>query len=623
MMKIPAVDKTLAKLEELIQQGRFEELETDTLEIKPVGADRMAWDEQHKSVNAFLNARGGIVILGVKEEGKGPARKYAFTGWRPQAEPNLKQIPHQFTDRDGVVLDLSECFPPPEIRDFLDGKVAILLVDELASDRKYVFYKGEAYKRVLTGDQKIAQVEIERQEEFKEQAVHAKELQPVLAATLDDLDIDKLNEYIHHLNRQGRVETIKPDLEAAKPFLERKYFLKDNHVTTLGVLVCGRHPTDLLGFRCQVHGYVDVPQEIARDKQDLSDNVLPLMEASLAYILRNIQVGVSIEQGGSARAQYPEELLRETVNNALAHRDYSIDRHVILAIKPGKHIEIRNPGSFRKHLRIEAPHLSIPLRRLLPEAKPRNPKLADVLRVYRKWEGRGIGMSTLVNLCLENKIDLPYYRFKSEEVALYLCAGRLVDERMERLFQSFDAYIEEHLQGNPLTEPQKSVLAYLLKSEWANEDVCYTILLTHDNNHSTELRTLKQGALIVEHELSTPEYPIYVADRVLAQRDYLPELRALFGAGFDSLDPLHKKILGVVYRFENYSKSRSVSAKQASFTLWSDEGGSGHDIKAFDSFYRKIRRSFNRLENAGFLKKPAPSRSSYLLNRDFAKTHLV
>ncbi len=36
--------------------------------------------------------------------------------------------------------------------------------------------------------------------------------------------------------------------------------------------------------------------------------------------------------------------------------------------------------------------------RIAPETKPRNPKLADVLRVYRKWEGRSIGMPTLVRL---------------------------------------------------------------------------------------------------------------------------------------------------------------------------------------------------------------------------------
>ena len=59
------VDQLLNRLADLIQQGRFVELETEGLEIKPVPADGGEWKECHKSVNAFLNTRGGIVILGV------------------------------------------------------------------------------------------------------------------------------------------------------------------------------------------------------------------------------------------------------------------------------------------------------------------------------------------------------------------------------------------------------------------------------------------------------------------------------------------------------------------------------------------------------------------------------
>jgi hypothetical protein len=181
----------------------------------------------------------------------------------------------------------------------------------------------------------------------------------------------------------------------------------------------------------------------------------------------------------------------------------------------------------------------------LPEAKPRNPKLADVLRVYRKWEGRGIGMATLVNLCLHNRIDLPYYRFYSEEVCLYLCAGNLLDDRMEQLFKSFDAFLEEKLQGEVLTEPQKLVLAYLIKSEWANERLHYTVILTPDNNHFNELLGLERNGLIQKHSLSTPLHPIYLADRVLVKGDYTPELRQLFGRPFDDLASLQKQILGI------------------------------------------------------------------------------
>ena len=173
------VDRILTKLAELIQNGRFEELETEGLEIKPVPADGGEWKERHKSVNAFLNTRGGIVILGVKEEGAGPARCYVFTGWREHAEPNLEEIRKLFTDRKGAPQDLSDCFPPMEPHDFLGGRVAVIYVDELASDRKFVFYKGTAYKRILAGDHRIPDAEVDAQEEFKQEAVHARELQPV------------------------------------------------------------------------------------------------------------------------------------------------------------------------------------------------------------------------------------------------------------------------------------------------------------------------------------------------------------------------------------------------------------------------------------------------------------
>jgi predicted HTH transcriptional regulator len=619
---IDIVAKTLKKLAELIQQQTFVELETDGLEIKSVPASGSEWHEHHKSINAFLNTRGGIVILGIKEEGQGKDRRYVFTGWKEYAESNLKQIPRQFTDRKGAAQDLSDCFPPPELIEFAGGRVAVVYVDELAADRRYVFYNGMAYKRILTGDHKISETEIDAQEEFKEEAVHARELQPVPQMSEADIDLEKLNHFIFHLNQFGLVETLKSDLQQAHSFLHRRCFLQDGVVTVLGALVCGRHPGDHLGFRCHVHGYVDLPQQVAQDKQDYIDNVLPLMESSLGYILRNIHVGVGIEHGGTSRPQYPESLLRETVNNALAHRDYSINKQVIITIKPGSQISIRNPGAFRPHLLIEAANVNVPIRRILPEAKPRNPKLADVLRVYRKWEGRAIGMATLVNLCLQNEIDLPYYRLYHEEVCLHLCAGKLFDERMERLFQSFDRYVEARLDGNSPTEEQKLVLSYVIKSEWANRTLHYTILLTPDNNHFEALLGLERAGLIEKHSASTAMYPVYVADRALVRADYFPELRGLFGTAFDELDQTSKQILGVVYRFNEYSKSKDVSAKQTSFSLWYETDQATDDIRRFDAFYRNIRSRFNKLTKSGFLEKTAGSRG-YVLRRDFLETHLL
>jgi|GEM_PF-22466 len=556
------INKVLARLAELVRNGQFDQVETDTLEIKPVPHDSQSWKEIHESVCSLLNTRGGLILVGIKESQVNGQNAYYFSGWQSQAEPKIKEIPSLFKDRKGhAVPDLAEYINSPRIVDFPGGQLAILSVSELPADRKFIFYEGQAYKRILTGDHKIPQTEIERQDEYQEESLQSRELRVVEGTSIQDLDLDRLNDYITRLNAPRRIETLKPDLGSALSFLERKCFIKNGVPTALGLRVCGTFPADHLGFRCHVHGYVDVPQLIAQDKQDLIDNILPLMESSLAHVLRNIHVGVSVEHGGTSRPQYPEELLRETVKNALAHRDYTLNRQAILAICPGQHISISNPGRVRKQLLLENPSSETPLYRILPEAKPRNPKLADVLRVFRKWEGRGIGMATLVDLCLQNEIGLPYYILKQEDVTLYLQAGQLLDDGMERHIQSFDGYIAEKMNGQALTVPQKLVLAYLIKSEQADQRVRYTILLTPDNNHFNEVHALEAAGLILKDSASTPTQPIYLADRLLMRTSFVPELRVLFGLGFDSLSESLKDIWGVVYRFNRFSRERLVNAK--------------------------------------------------------------
>lgn len=616
------VDRVLDRLAELISRNTWEQLESDQIEIKPVPSTSGEWANIHESVNAFLNTRGGIVILGIREEEQ-PAKRYVLTGYRADVEPKIKVIGGAFTDRGGHPVDVAEFLPATELRDFLGQRVVVLYVDELSAERKFVFHKGAAFRRILTGDHRLKEPEIAAQEEYREGVLQARELTPVAGATPDDLDVDKLNEYLQLLNRQVKIETMKADIPAAMPFLVRKAFVVDGKVTTLGMLVCGRHPEDSLQFRCRVHGYVDAPHLVVQDKQALTGNILPLMEGSVAFVLRNIQVGVAAAGGGTAEAQYPEELIRETVNNALAHRDYSIDKYVTITIKPGEHIEIRNPGMFRRHLLIEHPDHEMPLRRIIPEARPRNPRLASVLMVYNKWEGRGIGMATMVNLCLQNKTDMPYYRIYSEsELGLFLCCGALLDARMEQLFQAFEGYIEERLDGKALTESQKLVLAYIVKAELANDRLRYTIALTPDNNHFDELRGLEKAGLICKHPQSDSLHPIYMADRVLMSHDYAAPLRALFGVGFDALTPFARDVLGIAYRYITYSKARTVSAKQVGFALWDASGNRRADIRGFDTFYRKVRYTFNRLEEAGFIRRKG-DKPPYVLNAEFRGENLL
>ncbi|MFA6507547.1 MAG: RNA-binding domain-containing protein [Treponemataceae bacterium] len=602
------IDRILEKLESHIRLGTYEQLESDSLELKPVPSDSGSWSERYKSACAFLNTRGGILILGIKEETVGSRKKFLYTGYRGDCEEKIRDLARGYTDRAGSAVELSDAFPPPVVKPFLDGQVVLIYIDELSADKKFVFFKGKAYKRILSGDVRVTDLEIESQEEYKENVLQARELMPVEESTLADVDLDQLNNYIQELNRPVKIETIKADIPSAQSFLERKKFVIGQKLTTLGMLVCGRNTVDFLGFRAQLHAYIDIPGTIAQDKQDYSGSVLTLMDSGFSYLLRNTYTGTASRNGGIGVPQYPEQLLRETVNNALAHRDYSINRHVIIAIRPGISVTIQNPGMFRKTLLLEKRTESADIRRIVPEAKPRNPRLADVLRVYRKWEGRGIGMATLVSLALENRIDVPYYILKSEEVALTIVSGKVLDDRMEWFLKSFDSYIGAKTSGRDLTESQKIVLAYLIKSEQANRALRYTINLSPDNNHFSDLAVLKKYGLVEELSASDDFRPIYLVDPHLMGDSHAADLYALFGESYASLHETAKDILNALYRFNNYSASPFPSAKQVSQFLWSASGRPS-DIKEFDTFYRRVRYFIVKMHQEGLLEKQGPGYS--------------
>ncbi|MCI0706348.1 MAG: putative DNA binding domain-containing protein [Ignavibacteriae bacterium] len=516
--------------------------------MKPVPPTGKEWDALHHSVCAFLNSEGGIVIIGIKQVTK-PEKSYQFTGYKEEYEENIKRVPTVFSEDKGKSLDLSAYFPTFQIREFMDGRVGVLFVERVPEELKYVFYQGTAYERKITGDHPVHESKIKAQNEYKEELAFARELRKITEASINDLDLDKLNDYIHLLNKEVKIETIKADLVTAKPFLLRKKFISEDNVTTLGMLVCGKHPEDFIGSRCQVDCFVDSKLNIAENKKVLKNNILPLMESAVAFVYKNIQVGVTIESRGKSIPEYPEELIRECVNNSLAHRDYSVDKYVNINIIPNRKIEFRNPGAFKKSLLIEITDHPIQVRRIIPDTKPVNPKLADVLKVFNKWEGRGIGMATLVNACLDNIIDLPYYKFHSEEdLSLVINKGRLFDERVNSLLTSFDAFLLKLMNGEELTTEQRLVIAYLYKSEIENENYHYTILLTPDNDHFEVIKKLEKCGIILKHPQSPTLHPIYVLNRELMKTTYHDELRNIFGPYYDHLKNEQKDVLRVIYQ---------------------------------------------------------------------------
>jgi len=621
------IDKILSHLENLIREGRYEALETERIELKSLSTSDN-WKQLYISACAFLNTQGGIIVLGIHEDVK--KELLSFTGFDANKENKLKELAKQFTDGKGNTLDVSNEINNTrmELRDFYNGKVCLVFVDKLPEDKKYAFYNGTAYKRELTGDHKISDIEITKQEEYKKEIIRATELEALPNATLDDLDIDLLNEFIQKLNDGKKVETLKPDIQSALPFLIKKRMVEENHKPTLlGIFVCGKNIFDIIGGKCELDAYFKITEypyeegenaKIADDRKIYKDNIIPLMESGWDFIFNKTAVGISIDRGGSPVYEYPERIIREMVNNALAHRDYRSERFSILEVINRKHISIRNPGKFRQEQLIFA-EVPLKIRRIIPNPKAQNPKLADILKLYNRWEGRGIGMATLTNYSLANKIDVPYYRlYPGEEIALFIPKGKVWDEAAQAWLNGFHKYISQKNGGKELTEAQKTLLAYLYKSELLNEQERYTINLTPDNNHSQVISDLEKKGLIEKLPNFPLETQVYRVDPVLRRSDFSGEMLKNYGSAYSSLSNDWKEILESIYQHNEYGTNAVVSASLIGNHLFLKRHSPSHiDIREFGNFKRRVRNAINKLEKEGYITRKQAGKPDYQINTAF------
>jgi hypothetical protein len=349
--------------------------------------------------------------------------------------------------------------------------------------------------------------------------------------------------------------------------------------------------------KCEVDCYVTSPIKVAQSKEVINDNIIALIEGSFNFIWRNIQVGVGYAKGGIAEPEYPEELIRECINNAIAHRNYSTDRFVIIEIRPQTNLTIRNPGNFQRRQRINLDTPSGKIRRIIPIQVARNPKLTHILKSFDYWEGKGRGLSSLTDACLDNQIDVPYYVLSDGEIKLVIPTGKVWDSEMEIWFQSFAGFLQQKI-GRNLADDEKIMLSFFRKSELLNRLENYTILLTNDNNHKDVIMQLEEKGLIFKDSESPEFYPIYKVHRSLMKDDFSDDLKNCLGIIWDELKDEYKDILNSIYFYNVYGgKNESISANLIGNAIYMKQYKVIQDGNNYENFKRKVRNIFNQLEN--------------------------
>lgn len=244
-------------------------------------------------------------------------------------------------------------------------------------------------------------------------------------ATLNDLDMQLVEEYLARrpnrsksADRLSNIQEILLNIGCATVINEGG---EDAIVrpTNAGMLLFGYDPQqyilqaevvcvlyrDTLG----VHRYAD--------RRILAGTITQQIDQAEAFFKQYIPVAARME--GFHRIdepEYPIDVLREAVVNALVHRDYSLLGEAVRILYYKDRIEIRSPRLLLPGIPLDE------LRRGHTRSKPRNPVIATVLRDFPGgyMERVGSGISFMIEQMRELGRPIPQFKEQGEFVVTFL-----------------------------------------------------------------------------------------------------------------------------------------------------------------------------------------------------------
>lgn len=129
------------------------------------------------------------------------------------------------------------------------------------------------------------------------------------------------------------------------------------------------------------------------DEQTLYGDVITQIEGAVAFVRRNTRQAIRITGNPQHERipEYPEEAVREAINNAVCHRDYTSCANAQIRIYDDR-LEVWNPGTLPPELQIADLYVE-------HSSHPRNPLLAEALHRARVIEHWGTGTIRILQAC--------------------------------------------------------------------------------------------------------------------------------------------------------------------------------------------------------------------------------
>lgn len=496
------------ELQEVLALLREAQGDTASIEAKRAGQElpRRLWE----TVSAFANTPGGgVILLGIDED-----TGFAVTGVKDPAKIQAD------------LASLCDQMDPPlrpliQIHQVDGGSVVTAEIPEVDYRLKPCYYRGAgmiggSFIRVADGDRHLTQYEIQTFLDGRGQPVY--DLEPVPGRSLADLDRELLRGFLLRLRSKAGA----PYAEWEEDRLLRSFRVvteSDGRLvpTLAGYLCFGRYPQeDFPGLYLSVVRYPTPlagepgPQgERLPDNVKVEGNIPHMLLAAMAAITRNLRQRAVVF--GLLRRdilEYPVEILREAVVNALGHRDYSPlarGTPVQVRIFPDR-LEVENPGGLFGPVTVDR----------LGEAGVQASRNAYLMKLLEDLpvtggegvvsENRGTGIAAILAALRRAGMTPPRFDDRRTTFRVTFSNATLLDaEVLEWLSQ---------LRNEVLSDNQRLALAFARKNgRITNAEYC-RLTLVDSRDATRDLGELARRGFLAQH--GTRRWAFYVLTPRLA-----------------------------------------------------------------------------------------------------------
>lgn len=371
---------TKAELYEILVNGENSSIEFKRDDVRP--------EQLAKECVAFLNFKGGKVLLGVEDDGQisGLTRNNCQT-WifdtifsryiHPMVDPHYEEVKTE------------------------NGTVAVIMLERGTSkpyvvrvnDREDVYTRVGDTSRIASREQLMRMMQ-------EGDAVFYMETMPVNGTNIEDLDMERVRWYYEKFygklpEKKDEINHLLHNLDLAK----KSNYSNSSLISIAGIILFGKKPSNKLpqaGIRI-----IAFP----RDEVDLDANFDKILDGPIVSISddhgETVKIGLfnqimdqlqsllseeRLDQDGITRSRkwkYPPEVLRELIVNSFVHRDWTKFNRNKIEIFSNR-LEITTAGAL--------PNTMTPEKILAGVQYPRNPILVRVLRDLGEMDDRGMGV---------------------------------------------------------------------------------------------------------------------------------------------------------------------------------------------------------------------------------------